>query len=127
MSYTGYRKSNPKTPPAALAKARARQLTHPRKRVWKREYEWAKYGLTRDTYYALWLGQSGKCAVCRRKPSGKGHCSRLHIDHDHATDKVRGLLCSKCNIAIGQADDSPDRLRALADYLVRSNEFVKDD
>ena len=52
------------------------------------------------------------CEVCG-EPSNK----TLHIDHDHATGAVRGVLCEGCNHALGNAKDNPALLRSLADYL----------
>lgn len=53
---------------------------------------------------------------------------RLVNDHDHATGKWRGILCHLCNKALGQAKDSPQRLRDLADYLERTtNRMSADD
>lgn len=40
-----------------------------------------------------------------------------HIDHDHATGKARGLLCTKCNLLLGLALESPVTLRSAASYL----------
>lgn len=57
--------------------------------------------------------QGGHCAVCPGKPKTR----RLHIDHDHATGKVRGLLCYSCNRFALIRAMTPDRLRALASYL----------
>jgi hypothetical protein len=54
------------------------------------------YGITSADYDALVLRQGGCCAICGTdKP--KGHGSRLHVDHDHITGRVRGLLCHLCN------------------------------
>src|ERR1700683_2768076 len=55
------------------------------------------------------------CEVCSHPPMARD----LHLDHDHKTGKPRGWLCHHCNIAIGNAEDSPWRLRALADYVER--------
>jgi len=53
-----------------------------------------KYGLTLDAFHRLHAAQDGRCAICREpKP--------LHIDHDHASGHVRGLLCRRCNVALG--------------------------
>lgn len=46
----------------------------------------------------------------------------LNIDHDHATGKVRGVLCRECNLSLGNLDDSPQRLRLLAEYLERNKQ-----
>jgi hypothetical protein len=84
-----------------------------------KEYTYAqfldrRYGLTVDAYRAISDAHNGHCAICGDKPS-----SRLHIDHDHKTGAVRGLLCRGCNHALGNALDDPSRLRAMADYLER--------
>lgn len=50
------------------------------------------------------------CSVC-------GTAERLVVDHCHATERLRGTLCSHCNLALGHAFDDPSRLRALAAYL----------
>ena len=63
--------------------------------------------------YDLMLArQRGVCAVCGEQPA-----RRLCVDHCHVTGKVRGLLCSPCNLAIGQLKDSPARLRKAAAYV----------
>lgn len=64
--------------------------------------------------------QDGKCAICRRESSGLlyGKPRVLSVDHSHKPDgKVRGLLCHKCNMAIGLLQDNPELLRAAATYL----------
>lgn len=74
-----------------------------------------RYGLSVEEVYAL--RQQDACDVCGGKsPNGRS----LHIDHDHRTGVVRGLLCHGCNLALGNVDDNPDRLRALATYLEES-------
>lgn len=72
-----------------------------------------KYGLSRDELAAL-LAQHGVCAICGTDAWGfRGP----NVDHDHATGRIRGVLCSKCNQALGLLDDNADRLRAAAEYL----------
>lgn len=75
----------------------------------------AKYGLTVDQFVAMWDAQGGVCLTCPKTLTGGpgGHA----IDHCHTTGKVRGLLCSPCNKALGMVYDNPDTLRRLADYL----------
>jgi DNA-binding transcriptional MerR regulator len=53
-----------------------------------------RYGITLEEYEEMLERQDGRCAICRRPPpEGK----RLHVDHNHETGEVRGLLCSWCN------------------------------
>ncbi|MGX1632740.1 endonuclease VII domain-containing protein [Streptomyces albidoflavus] len=73
-----------------------------------------RYGLTMEAYQALVADHAGRCAICNDAPE-----QRLHIDHDHKSGVVRGLLCRGCNHALGNALDDPARLRAMADYLER--------
>ena len=53
-------------------------------------------GVSDDEYARLLEAQGGGCAICGAKPKTR----RLHVDHDHATGKVRGLLCHRCNRAL---------------------------
>ena len=71
------------------------------------------YGITEEEYLALFDAQKGKCAICGGLPQKK----RLCIDHDHKTDRIRGLLCPQCNTLLGMAKDSPARLFAAIRYL----------
>lgn len=73
-----------------------------------------RYGITLDEFNELLAAQDMKCAICRKEVEGD---TRLHIDHDHTTGAVRGLLCSPCNLFIGMADEDPDILRRAAEYL----------
>lgn len=58
------------------------------------------------------------CEVCNSPATGNGDSLRvIQADHCHATGKWRGWLCSPCNLILGKAKDSPERLRALADYI----------
>lgn len=78
-----------------------------------------KYGLTEQGYNALLEAQDNRCAVCR-SDEWRGKDSAPHIDHDHATGRVRGLLCGPCNTGLGQYRDDPALLRAAAVYLERA-------
>ncbi len=57
--------------------------------------------------------QHGVCAICQTAPA-------IHVDHDHRTGQIRGLLCFRCNAALGQLADDPLVLRRAARYLERS-------
>lgn len=75
------------------------------------------YGVNDEEYDRLYAG-TPKCWGCGATAStNQGKPSRLVIDHDHATGKVRGLLCHNCNRTIATAHDNPAILRALAIYL----------
>jgi hypothetical protein len=70
-----------------------------------------KYNLTKEQYDEMVAEQEGCCAICKVEQDG------LHVDHDHATLRVRGLLCMKCNTALGLLQDSPDNLQRAIKYL----------
>ena len=72
----------------------------------------AIYGLTLEDYDAIVSEQNGVCAICSRKPKGN-----LHIDHDHKTNEIRGLLCGKCNRAIGLLNDDISLFTKAINYL----------
>jgi hypothetical protein len=94
------------------AELRRERITHPDK---QKGYNLRRYGLTLEAFRALLAKQEGKCAICRVLlwlGKGKG-CA--HVDHDHMTKKVRGILCSDCNCGIGYLDTA-EKLRLAADY-----------
>ena len=73
-----------------------------------------KYGLTPEAFAVLLEVQSGSCAICRAELlKGRG----THVDHDHVTGRVRGLLCNPCNLGLGVFRDSREYLAAAIDYL----------
>ena len=72
------------------------------------------YGLQRPEWEEMVDRQGGKCAICYR-PNADGRA--LHVDHDHATGRVRGLLCGGCNAALGLLGDSTEMLQRSLDYL----------
>lgn len=80
-----------------------------------------EHGITEEDYLALSAKQDGRCAICRitkcEITSLEPRRKRLHIDHCHATGRIRGLLCGPCNALLGLARDRPDVIRAAACYL----------
>jgi hypothetical protein len=74
----------------------------------------SKYGLTREQHAAMLEAQAGLCAICKQPPR---HKKGLVVDHNHATGKVRALVCGHCNVALGLLDEDPTRLRAAAEYV----------
>jgi hypothetical protein len=84
----------------------------------RRSHRLRKYGLSQDAYDALFAAQGNKCAVCR--DILQRGTFRAHIDHDHDTGAVRGLLCNTCNSGIGMFRERADLLLAAAAYLKRS-------
>lgn len=81
------------------------------------------YGITVEEYDELLKKQGKVCAICGDdEPLVHGRTGkqfRLAVDHCHTTGRVRGLLCQKCNRAIGLLRDNIDLLRKAADYLER--------
>ncbi len=76
------------------------------------------YGLEPHQYYEMFMRQVGKCAICSVS-FGDERSIRPHVDHDHSTGAVRGLLCDGCNKGIGALRDNPRALRKAADYVER--------
>lgn len=92
-----------------LQRSRDYQRKHPERRRAGRLK--ARFGITPDEYKSLYAKQNGRCAICEAPHAV------LHVDHDHATKRIRGLLCFLCNTGIGSFRDSVEALRAAARYL----------
>jgi hypothetical protein len=82
-----------------------------------------RYGITWEDYQSLLEKQEHKCAICSASDAQSERTSgRLFIDHCHKTGKVRGLLCSKCNHALGQFNDDEELLLNAISYLRSSRD-----
>ena len=77
------------------------------------------YGMTIDEYDELHQKQGGVCAICGEKETYKNQrgVTRLSVDHDHKTGKIRGLLCRGCNIFLGHLEKNGSLLPSAIDYL----------
>lgn len=95
-----------------------REITRRSQKRW--HYQAVKYGITPQDYENMVAAQSGLCAICNKPELNK----RLAIDHDHTTEKVRELLCSRCNTSIGKFEDSPELLRKAADYIEKHSKVT---
>jgi len=78
-----------------------------------------KYGVDKKWFDMTLAEQGGACAICYTASpathAGKG--AAWHIDHDHVTGVVRGILCHHCNTALGGFKDDVDSLQRAIDYL----------
>lgn len=84
------------------------------------EYFWKQQGIniTYEQYLQRLVDQDYRCRICGNHMDNlSGRFTRLQVDHCHTTGKVRGLLCEKCNIAIGLLDDDQSLLSSAIAYL----------
>lgn len=101
--------------PERVAVQQAAYRASGRKAAVDRRYQLKrKYGITPEQYDALLARQEGGCAICGRPPRSD---ISLHVDHEHGTGRIRGLLCFRCNNALGDFDDDHDRLVHALTYL----------
>jgi hypothetical protein len=72
------------------------------------------YGITTERYNDILNSQNGKCAICK---GDEVHRRHLSVDHCHETGQIRGLLCVRCNAAIGHFKDDSKILKHAIEYL----------
>jgi hypothetical protein len=77
-----------------------------------------EYGLTEQAFADLLYEQNYRCAICRSPEWG---IRGPQIDHNHITNEIRGLLCSKCNLALGMLGDDEDSILKVLHYFRRRN------
>lgn len=95
-----------KTWPSRLTK---RTATENRRKLLRR-----KYALTVDEFDNMLARQMGVCCICKEENTGG---RPLFVDHDHASGQVRGLLCHRCNVAVGSIRDSRAHFERIIDYI----------
>lgn len=73
-----------------------------------------KYGISPEDYYSMFEKQNNRCAICGEEFSDS---NKAFVDHCHKTNKVRGLLCTRCNTLLGMAKDNIETLQNAIKYL----------
>jgi hypothetical protein len=74
-----------------------------------------RYGITKEEFFTMVDKQFGICKICCEKLP---HYRKVCIDHDHGTGEVRGLLCHRCNVLIGQIENNKHLLGNVVDYIL---------
>lgn len=82
------------------------------------------YGITKQDYNNLIKVQDNQCAICKNKFNKDDLLRTCHIDHDHNTGIVRGLLCSECNLGLGKFKDNKMLLEKAKEYLEGKRAFI---
>lgn len=90
--------------------------TAKQKRKW---YLKTNYDIGVEDYDSMYIEQGGRCAICGMHQSEIKRS--LFVDHCHETEAIRGLLCHKCNLLLGHADDNTEILTNAIKYLGGSN------
>lgn len=122
-----YKKSNKKWAEANRKKVleikeksrkKQRMLNPERFRAASFNLRYKKYNLTYDDFKKMVASQDGMCLICGSIPD---EADRMHpilcVDHEHKTNKIRGLLCHRCNTGIGQFNDNPELINKAILYL----------
>ena len=87
-----------------------------KRRIYERKLDYRKkYGITLEQYNAMFTVQNGCCLICNEHQTVSG--KELSVDHCHTTGKIRGLLCSNCNLMLGFAKDNVEILSNGIQYL----------
>lgn len=93
----------------AQRRAASSKTKQRRRDLWRQK----KYGITPEQWDDLFAKQNGCCAICGVRPT-----KRLHVDHNHHTGAVRGLLCNNCNLGLGKFGDNPNLTELATQYLI---------
>jgi len=114
--YAAYMREYSRAHPARLSPARAlwreRNKDRIKRRVKSNNLK-IKYGITLDEFNEMLKVQDGGCAICGSAPTPKD----THVDHDHETGVVRGILCRSCNLGLGNFGDDTEIMSKAIKYL----------
>lgn len=111
----GHRAWVAKNKPEVAAKMRKYRADHP---DYFKHYDRKRlYNIDAETFTAMLDQQEHRCAICRADAPSKA--GTFHVDHDHTTGKIRGLLCHNCNVGLGNFRSSKVFLTAAIEYLLR--------
>jgi hypothetical protein len=90
-----------------------------------RKRQLRRFGITEEDLKSALIAQGGLCAICRTTEVHLNGGRQVHIDHCHQTQTFRGILCLKCNVVLGMAEDSPERLIWAAEYLKKHSPILE--
>lgn len=99
-----------------ICRSSQRKKSHDKEKTRNRHLK-KMYGIGLDEYNSMFEMQKGNCLICSRHQSDLTYS--LHVDHDHKTGRVRGLLCFNCNQLLGNARDCIEVLAQSINYLKR--------
>lgn len=112
--YTQWINNNPEKAKKMHQKAQKQYYRKNKEKKAARERQ-RKYGISMEQYEDFLKIQNNSCAGClTQNPKGRGS---WHVDHNHKTNKVRGLLCHDCNFVLGLVKDDSDTLERLSAYV----------
>ena len=87
-----------------------------------RQYDLMKsYSITVEEYNKMLEKQNGRCKICNNIPDITKRKKYLCVDHNHITNKIRGLLCDKCNRGIGLLNEDLSIIKNALNYLQEHN------
>lgn len=114
-----WRKTNPEKARLSVRKSLKKNYKKYQPTKWRR---WLKkrYGVSEEQFLSILRKQKNRCAICRKRQRA-GKRKKLYVDHCHKTNKFRGLLCFKCNVLLGMAQDVISTLQAAIQYLRRNS------
>jgi len=116
-----YRKLNKDT-----LKIKDKEKHQKRKNAIREQRLQKSFGMSLKDYEEMYFNQNGLCKICNKpetaKQSNTDGVRMLAVDHCHITNKVRGLLCTNCNIILGHAKDNIEILKNAIEYLKYYNE-----
>ncbi len=109
---------------AERARERRNNLTAEEKRVINRRNSLStNFGISTEDFDEMLKMQGGKCPICGTEDAG-GRWGQFHVDHDHDTGRIRGLLCSHCNTSLGLFNDNVEHMVKAITYLCKPNPSI---
>ncbi|MCK5612564.1 endonuclease VII domain-containing protein [Candidatus Pacearchaeota archaeon] len=108
---------------AEFARARQRRYNARNPQVMRQINLKKKYGIVIEEYNIMFESQGGVCLICGCSETVKRNdkIKNLAVDHNHVTGKVRGLLCQKCNQALGLLGENPVVIKSLLEYITNND------
>jgi hypothetical protein len=92
--------------------------SNPRRQLLKQNYYYKKtFGVDKEFIIKLLKEQSGKCKLCGKEITLDS--KKTHVDHNHITGKIRGVLCDRCNLMVGLIENKRHLLDKITEYLLQ--------